>query len=141
MSSLFKRVTLPLLAVAAGTLTASLCAPARAASATWAECDVPDASYPKVIAQQVKCTVEAYNQWTNAEFHVQLLNGDESYKGTDVISEVYGPGDFYDPVGGYHPIRVVGGGTYNNWCICSGGSSGGAFNVSTGGTTYIYIPS
>lgn len=134
MNSLFKRAV-PLLAVTA----AALCTSAQAASATWAECDVPDHAYPKVIAQQVECTVDAENEWTNAEFHTQLLGGGEYYKVNDPIYRVYGPGDFYDPNGGYHPVAVHGGGTYNNWCICSGGNSGGPFSVSTGGTTYIYI--
>lgn len=88
MSSLFKRVTLPLLAVATA---AVLCTSARAATATWSECDVPDTTnFPKVIAQRVNCTVEAYNQYISAEFHVQLVGGSESYKTTDSIQDVYG---------------------------------------------------
>ena len=137
MSSLFKCIGVSLLAAAAVCTSAQATPPAAA----WAECDVPNSNYPKVIAQQVKCTVPAYNQWTTATFHTQLLGGNESYSHYDTISEIYGPGDFYDPSGGYYPVKVLGGGTYNNWCICGGGSSGGGWNVSTGGTTYIYISS
>ena len=79
--------------------------------------------------------------WEKAIFHTQLLGGDESYSTPDFDNvNVDGPGDYYYPSGGYYPVKVIGGGTYNNWCICSGGNSGGPFYVSTGGTTYLDIP-
>ena len=141
MSSLFKRASLLLLAVAAGTLTASLCAPARAATASYYVCQ-GDPNSTTGIRSIVHVNMTDFSQWNGAIFYTQLLNGNESYKSMRyTLNSVYGPGDFYYPTlgsGYYYYIFVNGGGTYNNWCICDGGNSGGGWSASTGGTNWVY---
>jgi hypothetical protein len=144
LSSLFRRIPVALLAVAAaGTLTASLCAPTRAATADYDVCQA-DLYTPKMIISRVHLNLTDDSQWNGVTFHTQLLGGNEKYDSPYFgLINVKGPGDFYFPSkvdGDVYHISVNGGGTYNNWAICDGGSSGGAWYASTGGTTYVYIP-
>ena len=79
------------------------------------------------------------------DFHTQLLGGNDNQDtGRIDISDqrIYGNGDYYCPskveLGGtWVTFYAQGHGTYNNWCICDGGSSGGAWYASTGGTNGI----
>ncbi len=133
MNSLFKRSAISLLAVAAAS---TLCAPSRAATASWVTCQADGYGG---ISEQVDCNMGPGQEWTNADFHNNRLGGGDDHLHPDILSVYSGGsgGDYYDPASGQYDIGVAGGGTYNCWCICSGGSSGGAFNVSTGGTYYV----
>jgi len=143
LRSLFRRVTIPILAV---TATAALYAPARAATASYDVIQAdPDTSTG--IRSRVHVNITDSSQWNGAIFHTQLLGGTESYASmrytnlSNVGGACYGNGDYYFPsktTNYYFYIYVNGGGTYNNWCICDGGSSGGAWYASTGGTDWVY---
>lgn len=146
-SSLLKRAAVPLLAVAAATLTTSLCAPARAATASWADCEAGYSQYyGKVIYEQVECVVEGANFWQTDVMHDNRLGGGDDHQ-TPLVTVnnghgYPGPGDYYDPQYGQYGCPVQGGGTYNCWCICSGQyyegpNSGQRWDVSTGGTKYV----
>ncbi len=139
MCSLFKRVTVPLLAVAAA---AALCAPTRAATAAWDVCEA-DPNSPTGILERVECSMSGPNYWQQAAYNNQLLGGGDLYQYTNTSVDLAGQGDFYDPSPPYtYNFEVVGGGTYNCWCICSGmyyegPNSGQTWNASTGGTRYV----
>ena len=138
MSSLFNRVTVPLLAVTAAAL---LCAPARAASAAWADCE-PDPHGFKGIAEQVECSSTSPDSyWQTAVYNNNRLGGGDDHQSLPFdVNEFNTGGDYYDPATGYRVFGVAGGGTYNCWCICNGIGVTGAWSVSTGGTTYVNIP-
>ncbi len=147
MSSLFKRVIVPLLAVAAAT---TLCAPARAATTSWADCEAGYSQYyGKVIYEQVECVVEGANFWQTDVMHDNRLGGgDDNATPLTTVNDGYGytgPGDFLDPAYGSFGCIVHSTGTYNCWCICSGQyyegpNSGQKWDVSTGGTDYVSVP-
>ena len=135
-SSLLRRAAVPLLAVAAA---AALCAPTRAATASWDVCQV---SGPKQIAQRFHCNFTGNVTWQEADFHTKLLGTGGSYEQDDQnLGFQCGGGDYYYP-GRYSQVytcTVASSGTYNCWCICSGGNSGGAWYASTGGTTQVAL--
>jgi len=153
MNSLFKCVTLPLLAVAAAcTLIGSLCVHARAATATWDVCQNTSYTYTDSTGthtiyyfdERVACSMTGYTEWNTDIMHNNRLGGGDDHTSLTHTVSAYSSssgGDFTDPMGGaaggVYVYNVAGGGTYNSWCICSGGdSTNGAWDVSTGGTTY-----
>ena len=140
LSSLFRRVGVPLLAVAATvTLSASLCAPTRAATAAWVYCEggIDPTYHWRVVMNQLQCVVSDTSTWTYDTTHFDLLGGGDSNASPSQYFGYVGPGDFYDPENLYWNNVVHQNGTYNCWAVCTGGSSGGAWYASTGGTKYV----
>ena len=136
MSPLFKRVTLPLLAVVAAIAFAT---PARAATAAWVYCqgDINTFYGWREIANQVQCVISDTSTWAYSTTHFNLLGGGDDNPSRSQWLGYTGPGDFYDPASGYWNNVVHSNGTYNCWAICDGGNSGGAWYASTGGTYYV----
>ncbi len=134
MCSLFKRVTVPLLAVAAA---AALCAPTRAATATLDYCQ---ADGPKGIDERVECSITNDSEWKHTVYNADLLGGGDDKSITD-DPNIWGPGDYYSPSRPYYYVLGVnGGGTYNCWCVCSGADYNNvAWNASTGGTKFVSL--
>lgn len=136
MSSLFKRVTFPLLAVAAAT---ALCAPSRAATASFAPCQAlyPGTSY-QGIGERVECSIYTTSNWAQVDYHAVLLGGGDPHMDTK-YPYTWGSGDYYFPTEEKNRIYLgpTSSGTYNCWAICLVSNSGGNSYVSTGGTYYV----
>ncbi len=139
MSSLFKRASLPLLAAtAACALTAFSCVPARAATATWDPFNHP-VSAPSTVQMAVDCNITGpYTMFNTATFYAQLLGGSNYALNEQLNVDIQGGmgNDYVVPQDYLIGYSAINHGTYNFWCICSGGNSGGAWYASTGGTTY-----
>ena len=94
---------------------------------------------------QVKCSIEKpYTFWTEADFYVQLMYGN-AYPTKDrelfAIGSGSGGGDYLYPQDGPTVYSIEDEqknavhGTYNCWCICTGGdSSNVTWYASTGGS-------
>ena len=140
MSSLFKRVPLPLLAVAAA---ATLCTPIQAATATLDDATIVQNGSQTGIAERVKCSMTDDSTWHSVTFNAQLLGGGGSISYTPPGNPpftIYGPGDDYYPSSRYDTYvgNITQHGTYNCWAVCSGVDYyNNAWNASTGGTYYI----
>lgn len=74
-SSLLKRATVPLLAVAAATLTTSLCAPTRAATASLLQCNADPNGFSD-IWEQVECSMGPGTYWQKAVFHAKQIGSE-----------------------------------------------------------------
>ena len=86
------------------------------------DCNVTDPSYT--------------THWNTATFNVQLIGGNaypSSIKDEPNLW-VGGGNDYFDPADSILGFHTTVSGTYNCWCICAVGNSGGAQDASTGGT-------
>jgi len=150
-SSLLKRATVPLLAVAAA---AALCAPTRAATATLDDVEIVQITNQgqtqPAIGERVKCSMTDDSRWQSVTYHAQLLGGGNNLSYTPPGDppgtpngkppfDIWGPGDFYQP-GRYYATSLgpIQHGTYNCWAVCSGldyygavwyASTGGNYNI------------
>ncbi len=137
MSSLFKRVAVPLLAVVAA---AALWAPTRAATASF---DICQAIYPGTthqgVAERVKCsfTGPGTTYWIQEDFHA--VGSGDSHSSTQNPYMGGMAGDYYYPQEQNQSIYLgpTISGTYTCWAICYLENSGTYYTVSTGGTDQV----
>ncbi len=134
-SSLLRRVAVPLLAVAATALVTSLCAPARAATATLASAGMvsnsPNAG--NSIIERVNCTITDSSTWNQADFYAQQLAQNGALGHSTGHPNYSGPG--YYQYWGTVSSPSFSPGNYNLWVICSGiDYYHNPWQASTGGT-------